>query len=173
MADVARRAMKSLMIAAFAFTLLTTSALGHVGKSAAAEGAPAIQLSGAVKAPAEIWIANLKSLPINIVAVTQQTDHGPVSESFKGALLWTVIDNAGWANGPEKNAQIRRVVLVSGKDGYTAAIGEGEIDPKLEGKQVILAYEQDGKPLDAPRLVVPGDMHAARSVHDVAAITVQ
>ena len=54
-----------------------------------------------------------------------------------------------------------------------AAISDGEIDPKLENKQVILAYEKDGKPLDAPRLVVPGDLHAARSVQDVVSVAVQ
>lgn len=53
------------------------------------------------------------------------------------------------------------------------ALSEGEIDPKLENKQVILAYEEDGKPLDAPRLVVPGDLHAPRGVHDVVSISVQ
>ena len=76
-------------------------------------------------------------------------------------------------NGAAKNAQIRHVIIVTGKDGYAAAISDGEIDPKLENKQVILAYEKDGKPLDAPRLIVPGDLHAARSVQDVASVAVQ
>ncbi|HEY5226792.1 MAG TPA: hypothetical protein VIJ06_08380, partial [Methylovirgula sp.] len=107
------------------------------------------------------------------VTISQATDHGPVAATFTGALLWTVIGNAGWVNGAEKNVYIRHTILVTGKDGYAAALSEGEIDPKLEGKQVILAYAQDGKPLDAPRLVVPGDVHAARGVHDVVSIEVR
>lgn len=132
----------------------------------------AVSLTG-VKAPSEIWIDNLKKLPQITLTISQQTDRGPASATFTGALLWTVIDNAGWINGAEKNAYLRHSILVTGKDGFAAALSEGEIDPKLEGKQVILAYSENGKPLDAPRLVVPGDAHAARGVHDVTAIVVR
>lgn len=137
-----------------------------------AKGAQAITLTG-VKDVSEIWIANLRTFPAMLVSVTQQTDRGPVSATFKGALLWQVIDRAGWINGAQKNAQIRHVIIITGKDGYAAALSEGEIDPKLENKQVILAYEKDGKPLTAPRLVVPGDLHASRGVHDVVSVAVQ
>jgi hypothetical protein len=137
-----------------------------------AKGTQAITLAG-VKDASEIWIANLQTFPAMLVPITQATDHGPISATFKGALLWQVIDRAGWVNGAQKNAQIRHTILVTGKDGYAAALSEGEIDPKLENKQVILAYEKDGKPLDAPRLVVPGDLHASRGVHDVVSIAVQ
>jgi len=140
--------------------------------AAAASGPHAIALTG-VKAVSEIWLDGLKALPPISVTVVQQTHAGTVSANFKGALLWTVIDNAGWVDGPEKNAYLRHTVLVSGADGYAAALSEGEIDPKLEGKQVILAYEKDGQPLAAPQLVVPGDAHASRGVHDVMTIEVR
>ncbi|HEY5336913.1 MAG TPA: hypothetical protein VIJ85_01815 [Rhizomicrobium sp.] len=120
-----------------------------------------------------IFWNDLRKLPPTTVSLSQLTDHGDVSSSFTGPLLWTILDSAGWVNGAEKNAYIRHTILVTGKDGYAAALSEGEIDPKLEGKQVILAYAQDGKPLDAPRLVVPGDVHAARGVHDVVSIEVR
>jgi len=38
---------------------------------------------------------------------------------------------------------------------------------------VILAYQKDGAALDRPRLVIPGDVRAARGVHDVATIEVK
>ncbi|MGN6149909.1 MAG: hypothetical protein ACTHPD_15325 [Rhizomicrobium sp.] len=156
--------------------LLTAfAAAAHAGdaKPRANAGKPqAIALTG-VKEVSELWIANLRTYPAMLVPVTQVTDRGPLSATFKGALLWQVIDRAGWMNGAGKNAQIRHTILVTGKDGYAAAVSEGEIDPKLENKYVIIAYEKDGKPLDAPRLVVPGDLHAARSVHDVVSIAVQ
>jgi len=160
----------SVIICACAFTI---AALAQGEKPPADGGKPqAIALTG-VKAVSEIWLANLRTYPAMLVPVTQQTDKGPLTATFKGALLWQVIDRAGWVNGSAKNARIRHTILVTGKDGYAAALSEGEIDPKLENKQVILAYEQDGKPLDAPRLVVPGDLHAARSVADVVSIAVQ
>jgi hypothetical protein len=172
MADVARRAMRRAL--AFA-ALLATPAVAQMpqaGQVISTTSTLAISLTG-VKAPAEIWIETLKKLPQITVKISQQTDHGPVNASFTGALLWTVIGNAGWVNGPEKNAYLRHTILVTSADGYAAAISEGEIDPKLEGKQIILAYAKDGVPLDRPQLVVPGDAHASRGVHDVVTIDVK
>ena len=64
-------------------------------------------------------------------------------------------------------------VIVTGQDGYSATIGMGEIDPEFENKQVILATERDGKAIDIPRLAIPGDKRAGRSVRDVASIVVR
>lgn len=164
--------MRALPIIACAAALATMAHADDAKPRADAGKAQAIALTG-VKDVSELWIANLRTYPAMLVPVTQATDHGPISATFKGALLWQVIDRAGWVNGPQKNAQIRHTIIVTGKDGYAAAVSEGEIDPKLENKHVILAYEKDGKPLTAPQLVVPGDLHAARGVHDVVSIAVQ
>ncbi|HEY1711068.1 MAG TPA: molybdopterin-dependent oxidoreductase [Rhizomicrobium sp.] len=139
----------------------------------AAPASTGVAVRGAVTQPRTWTLDDLKKMPAQTVNVTQQTDHGPVSGSFAGVLLWSLIDQAGPANGPEKNAYLRHTILVSGTDNYAVALSEGEIDPKLEGKQVLIAYMKDGTPLDGPRLVVPGDAHASRGVHDVAAIEVR
>lgn len=52
------------------------------------------------------------------------------------------------------------------------AVAIGEIEPNLEGKQILVAYSRDGQPTE-PRLVVPGDKHGARSVRDVVRVTVK
>ena len=132
-----------------------------------------IAITGAVHNPGQITREELMALPPVEVTVTQQTDHGPITGKFKGALLWTLIQRAEPTNGPEKNAYLKHTILVSGADGYAAALSEGELDPKLEGKQVIVAYMKDGAPFDGLRLVVPGDAHAARGVHDIAIIEVK
>jgi hypothetical protein len=155
--------------------LLATPALAQTpqaGQAISVTSTLAVSLTG-VKAPSQLWIDDLKKLPQITVTISQATDHGPANATFTGALLWTVIDNAGWINGPEKNTYLRHTILVTGKDGYAAALSEGEIDPKLEGKQVILAVSKDGAPLERPRLVVPGDVHASRSVQDVTAIEIR
>ena len=56
-----------------------------------------------------------------------------------------------------------------------SALAAGEIDPRYEGKSVILAYEGGEPPAAsaALRLVVPGDAHGGRSVRDVATIEVR
>jgi len=132
-----------------------------------------IVLTGSIRNPGAVTREELmKDQPVD-VTLTQQTDHGPVTATFRGALLWTVIRQAEPVDGPEKNAYLRHTILVTGADGYAAALAEGEIDPKLEGKQAIIAYAKDGQPLDGLRLVVPGDAHASRGVHDVAIIEVK
>jgi len=170
---VNRRAMGGAVLAAAISAWSVASAQPPAaGQAISVTGTRAISLTG-VQRPSEIWIDNLKKLPRITVSISQATDHGPVDARFAGALLWAIIDDAGWVNGAQKNAYLRHTILVTGQDGYAAALSEGEIDPKLEGKQVILAYEKDGVALDAPRLVVPGDAHASRGVHDVVSIAVQ
>jgi hypothetical protein len=155
---------------AVALLLFAPVAQAEDTRPAVTTAAP-VSITG-VKTPASLSLDALKKLPAITVTVSQQTDRGPMTARFTGALVWTILDSAGWVNGPEKNSYLRHTIFVIGKDGYTAALSEGEIDPKLEGKQIILATEKDGAPLDAPRLVVPGDAHASRSVHDVVSIEV-
>jgi hypothetical protein len=44
-----------------------------------------------------------------------------------------------------------------------------------ENKPIILAYRSDAGPADLPglRLVIPGDQHGARQVHDVVEVDVR
>lgn len=153
-----------------ALLLMTAPALGD------ASGVPppeSVMLTGAVKSPDGITKADLARLPQIDVSLDAHTDQGPLQGTFRGVLLWTLIDRAGMVNADGKNAYLRHTILVSGADGYAVALGEGEIDPKLEGKQVILAFLKDGKPFDGLRLIVPGDAHAARDVSDVETIEVK
>ena len=64
-------------------------------------------------------------------------------------------------------------MLARGQDGYAVALAIGELDPNFEGKQVLIAYAQDDKPLPGLRLVVPADIRGGRGVHDLAAIEVR
>jgi hypothetical protein len=153
--------------------VLLAAALAICALPVSAQEPPTVTVSGAVQHPITLTIADLKAMPGLDVTVSQQTDRGPAQGKFHGVLLWSVIDKAGLLNGTQKNAYLRHTLLVSGSDGYAAALSEGEIDPKLEGKQVLLAYEKDGALLGAPRLVVPGDAHAARGVHDVVSVEVK
>jgi hypothetical protein len=75
-----------------------------------------------------------------------------------------------------KNPQMRRAVLVSGRDGYSVAFSMAELLPMVGNRAVWVALEEDGKPLsenDGPvRLIVPDDGMPARGVHGVASIDV-
>jgi hypothetical protein len=86
-----------------------------------------------------------------------------------------LLQKAGLKNDSAKNASLRRTMFVHGKDGYVVALAYGEIDPMAEGKHVILAYRQIDTKTDLTglRLVLPGDFHPERQVHDVIEIEVK
>ena len=132
-----------------------------------------VVLNGAIKAPDSITKEELSRMPPVEVTLNAETDKGPMQGTFRGVLLWTLIDRAGLVNGDEKNGYLKHTVLACGADGYCAALSEGEIDPKLEGKKIIVAYMKDGKLFDGLRLIVPGDAHAARDVRDLMTIEVK
>jgi hypothetical protein len=115
--------------------------------------------------------AMVEKLPAVEETVSFLTAHGPEQASYTGALLWSVLDRAEMLGG-DRRARLRRTILVTGRDGYTAVLALAEIDPEFEGKQVLLAYRRDGQPMKghALRLVVPGDRHGGRSVRDVVRI---
>ena len=68
-----------------------------------------------------------------------------------------------------------KVLIATGRDGYTAALALAELDPVFEGKEVLIATTADGHaPEDGGlRLVVPGDQRGGRSVRDVVRIVVR
>jgi DMSO/TMAO reductase YedYZ molybdopterin-dependent catalytic subunit len=137
---------------------------------------PYVAIGGQVQHPATLSIRDLEKLPATTVSVSFQTAKGPESATYTGALLWTVLANAGPIDAAVKNGKLRHTYLVTGSDGYVVALSEGELDPDFEGKNVVLAYEKDGKPMDAPeeiRLIVPADHHGGRAVHNVVRIDVQ
>ena len=60
--------------------------------------------------------------------------------------------------------------------GYRAVIALPELDPDFTGKQVLLAYLQDGKPLDDKagpyRIVIPEERRMARWVRQVTKLKI-
>lgn len=146
---------------------------------AGAAVALACSLGVAPAAAAGTWRAmtvdDLAALPVVQVTVPTPPGHsGPAQHTFEGPLLWTVLDRAGAIESGRERDQVRQIVVATGRDGYTAVLGLGEIAPNFEGKQVVVAERMDGQPLgpDHLRLVVPGDVHGGRSVHDLAGIAV-
>lgn len=132
-----------------------------------------VAITGSIHDPDSVTREEIMKLPPVDVTVTQQTDAGTTTATWRGALLWTIVSQARPIDGAAKNSYVQHSILVTGADGYAAAVSEGELDPKLEGKQVILAYMKDGTEFAGLRLVVPGDAHAARSVRDVAIVEVR
>jgi DMSO/TMAO reductase YedYZ molybdopterin-dependent catalytic subunit len=115
----------------------------------------------------------LASLPQTTVNASFTAMGGNQSHHWTGPELLDVLAAAGITDAPGKKTHFRHVILATGKDGYEVAISIGEIDPMTEGKTVIMALQQDGAPLPAPRLIVPGDTHFARGVRDLTGLEVR
>jgi hypothetical protein len=96
-----------------------------------------------------------------------------VTESYTGVLLWSLIEAAGGIDDTTRNAVVRHTIRVTATDNYVVVLSTGEIAPDFGNKAALVAYERDGKPLDNFRLVMPGDKHGARDVHDVVTIAVE
>jgi hypothetical protein len=63
--------------------------------------------------------------------------------------------------------------VVSATDGVRVVLAFAEIAPRFTDKRVMLAFEQDGEPLNAGvRLIVPGDDLGGRSIMGVAGVSV-
>jgi len=131
----------------------------------------AIAITQSVEQTHGVDVAEIERLPAVEQRVSFQTGRGAEQASYTGALLWSVLEGAG-VLGSEPRSRVRRVVKVTGRDGYSAALSLAEIDPEFEGKQVMLAYRRDGEPIPGNelRLVVPGDRRGGRSVRDVVKI---
>jgi Oxidoreductase molybdopterin binding domain len=148
--------------------VVASLALGMSGATAADQS---IVVTTSVEEAHNIDLAMVEKLPVVEEKISFLTSHGPEQASYTGALLWSVLDRAEMLGG-DRRARLRRTIVVTGRDGYMAAVALAEIDPEFEGKQVLLAYRRDGQPIDGNtlRLVVPGDRHGGRSVRDVVRI---
>ncbi len=134
-----------------------------------------LQLQGRITHPQTLTLDQLKSLPAHHVEADFTTMHGQDHHSWTGILLWDLVQKATPQDEPGPRTGMRHVIMVSGADGYAAAFGIGEIDPFIGNKQILVAYHQDDPAHDLPtlRLIVPGDKHGARDVHDVTTIEIR
>jgi DMSO/TMAO reductase YedYZ molybdopterin-dependent catalytic subunit len=131
-----------------------------------------VKLDGAVKTVATYSMADLAALPSASISLTIQ-GHDAASGSWKGVPLMTLIDKAGTVEEKGHGSYLQHVIIARGTDGYGVAIAIGEIEPKFEGKQAIVAYQKDGARLPSLRLIIPGDAHAGRDVRDLAELTLR
>lgn len=132
--------------------------------------AAVVMLLAVAPAPAETPLAIAGAAGLDRAAL----DALPAQESgaLAGPSLWSVLEKSGAVTTDFHN-RVRQVVVVTGQDGYTAVLALAEIDPEFENKPVLLALSRDGAKLALPRLAVPGDKRAGRSVRDVVRLEVR
>ncbi len=154
-----------------------------LGFSAAALADPpahsdSVAIKGGVDHPRTLALADLQHEPQTTVTVFMHTGHGTLAGAFTGVSLWTLLNEAGVTmDKAKKNDVIHHTVTVTGSDSYSAVLSLAEIAPEFGGDQAIVAWQQDGKPLESgegyARLIIPGDKAAGRAVSAITTIEVQ
>ena len=157
------------------FTTVSTLAMLAGTGAAAAEPRTSTDLTvrGDVGAPLTLTRDALRALPHRTQEATFTTHDGPQHHTYTGALLSDVIAPAHPAGGPTVEHPLLTVAVVAtGADGYAATLAWGDIDPAVTPTPAVVAWGQDGADLDAPRLVLPGDLNGSRYVSELRELRV-
>jgi DMSO/TMAO reductase YedYZ molybdopterin-dependent catalytic subunit len=94
---------------------------------------------------------------------------------FTGVLLRDIVEAAHPNVTGGSSQSTAAFVLVEGLRGTPTIVGFPEFEQAYDGKQVLVAYYQDSRPLAAPgiaQLIVPGDNSAGRFVSGITSITI-
>jgi DMSO/TMAO reductase YedYZ molybdopterin-dependent catalytic subunit len=134
-----------------------------------------LHVEGQVLNPLTLTLDDLRNnYPAQTATVSYLSGEETVTASFTGALLWDLLSSAQVnLNADVKNDKVSLYIVATGSDGYQAVIAWGEVDPEYSHQPVLVAYERDGQPLDAPQLVVPGDARGSRYVNGLVDLSVR
>ena len=132
-----------------------------------------LAVSAALPTSLPVDAATLAGLP---VANATLTAHGK-NHACTGVWLADLAAAAGLPTGEAlRGPALTTMIVAEATDGYRVAFSLAELDPKLGNRSVLVASACDGKALpqaDGPlRLVVPGEIRAARSVRQLRALRV-
>ncbi len=111
-----------------------------------------VHVSGAVKAPRDFDLAAIKALagrdtgPVDVVCASGATV--AKVNNFRGVRLTDLINHVGIAEQGHKDTR-RMVIIARATDGYVVTFSWNELFNTAIGKDVLVAWEKDGKPLDA------------------------
>jgi hypothetical protein len=138
---------------------------------------PVFLVGGKVKTPKWFDLFALQQLPHVNQNVTYFAAGQVENSTFTGALLWDLLQSVGVITDPNiKNDILRKIIIVTGTDGYVAVFTAGEIDPGFGGNQILVAYAVNGQALGSEgpaQIVAPGDKAGGRFVHNIAKIIVE
>jgi hypothetical protein len=137
-------------------------------------------LSGAVADPTIVTPETLSALNQSTrETVTYIAGTSPVTDTYTGVSLWTLIQTSGLLTDSSiKNDLLRFAVVATGSDGYRTVISLAEIAPTFGNQQDLVAYADTAGQLGpggsdgALRLVVPGDHAGGRYVSNLVSLQV-
>jgi hypothetical protein len=136
-------------------------------------------LNGAVVTPGVYDLAALSALPPTTQTVTYLAGGSPVTDTYTGTILQTLINSAGGftPNSQAKNSTLRNYIVAVGSDGYQALFSGGEINSRFGNQPIMVAYADTGGqlgpggPQGFARMVVPGDKAGGRYVSNLVQLS--
>lgn len=134
--------------------------------------AQSLEVTRADATSTTLTAAQIAALP----HVTINTKDHDTPAQFAGVPLAEILKLAGVETGKMKGPQMTQALLVEAADGYKVVFALAELDPDFSDRQIILADQRDGKPLDAKqgpwRIVAPGDKRPARWIRQVTSFKI-
>jgi hypothetical protein len=159
-------------------------ALLFLAAAGAGQAPSSIHITGPATQPSDWTVDQLETQLVTQIKDIDYNSRGamhtfsciPLASLLKAAGIQTDFAMKGGADPKTKNRQMRQVVVVGGRDGYTVVFSLAEVLPMVSDREIWVAVQEDGKPLsdnDGPvRLIVPDDQMPARAVHQIASIEV-
>jgi hypothetical protein len=131
-----------------------------------------LRISGVGIQPLEINATELVKMPR--VKLEVKDPHTGDTKWYEGVRLSDLLAKAGAPLGDKlRGSALATYVIARAVDGYTVVYSLAEVDPAMNGNQIIVADSVEGKPLDhhdGPfRVIVPGEKRAARWIRMVNA----
>ncbi|WP_161992654.1 molybdopterin-dependent oxidoreductase [Aureimonas leprariae] len=137
---------------------------------------PKIEVAGEGVQNIALDRSDLSAMPSVEQEIAFQTSKGEHRGRYRGVPLLAVLERVGLLAADGHHAELRRSVLVKGRDGYSVAFSVGELEPDFGDRAAMIALTENGRPLferEGLRLIMPGDKRGARSVMDVVRIEVR
>jgi DMSO/TMAO reductase YedYZ molybdopterin-dependent catalytic subunit len=140
-----------------------------------AQQAAVVKVAGEVLTPLTLTASDLAAMPRTTAGAK---DKQGVMHSFSGVAIADILNKAGVTTGRQlRGENLAKYLLVSCADGYQVVFSLAELDSSFTDRVVILADQQEGKPLPAGvgpfRLIVPGEKKPARNCFQVTTLAIR
>lgn len=120
--------------------------------------------------------ADFEKLPR--LSVEVHNSHSGQTERYEGVRLSELLEKAGVPLGDKlKGSALATYVVARAADGYAVVYSVAELDPAMNGNEIIVADAMNGKPLSQRQgpfeVIVPTDKRPARWIRMVDEFEVQ
>src|ERR1700676_3890165 len=104
----------------------------------AAAQSPSLSLEGKVTQPQHWSLDDLKKMQAQYADVSYQTEHGPVTASYTGVLLSSLLEQAAGIDDTTRNAVVRHTIRITATDNYVVVLSTGEVAPDFGNKGALV-----------------------------------